>query len=164
MLAWQLPLALALAGAAVALVGLRPALLGALYLAAVTPELTRIDLREHRLPDRLTLPGYLAALAGVALGVLGGDPALPALLGGGAFLALFLVLAVGGGMGFGDVKLAGVLGIVLGAQGFAAAATGLFAAFLSGGVAAAVLLARKGLGARLPFGPFLLLGFWVGLL
>src|SRR4051812_37292845 len=97
MLAWQLPLALALAGAAVALVGLRPALLGALYLAAVTPELTRIDLREHRLPDRLTLPGYLAALAGVALGVLGGDPALPALLGGGAFLALFLVLAVGGG-------------------------------------------------------------------
>jgi leader peptidase (prepilin peptidase)/N-methyltransferase len=164
MLRWQVPAGLALAAVAVALLGPRPSLVGALYLAAVTPELTRIDLREHRLPDRLTLPGYPAALIGVGLGTLGGESALPALIGGAAFLALFLVLAVAGGMGFGDVKLAGVLGVVLGGAGLASAATGLLAAFLGGGLAAAVLLGRRGRGARLPFGPFLLLGFWIGLL
>ncbi|MCU1438408.1 MAG: prepilin peptidase [Naasia sp.] len=165
MLVWQAPAALVLAiGAALAL-GPAPALVGALYLAAVTPEFVRIDVREHRLPDRLTLPGYAAAVAGVALAAVTGSGDVPAaLLAGGGGVVLFLLLAVAGGMGLGDVKLVGALGVTLGLSGAEAAVLALLVAFLAGGVAAGVVLLRHGRSSRLAFGPYLLLGFWLALL
>ncbi|BDZ44665.1 prepilin peptidase [Naasia aerilata] len=164
MLAWQLPAALALAAAAVGFLGADPLLLAVLALAAATPELVRIDLAEHRLPDVLTLPGYPVAVAAVLLSAAAGRASLlsAALVGGGA-LVLLLLLAVAGGMGLGDVKLAGVLGLLLGARGFEPSIAALLVAFLAGGIAAVPALLRDGVGARLPFGPFLLAGFWVGL-
>jgi leader peptidase (prepilin peptidase)/N-methyltransferase len=164
MLAWQVPVALALGAIAIALLGADPLLFGVLALAAVTPELMRVDLAEHRLPDLLTLPGYPVTVAAVLLSTASGRASLPtAVLSGGGALVLFLLLAVAGGMGLGDVKLAGVLGLLLGARGVEPAMAGLLVAFLAGGIAAVPTLVRQGTGARVPFGPFLLAGFWLGL-
>lgn len=163
MLAWQLPMAILLMGLGVwAGVGV-PMLPVLGWLAATTPELVRIDLAAHRLPDRLTLPGYPLALGGVAVAALLGDPMLPPVAVGAGFLVLFLLLSVGGGMGLGDVKLAGVLGLVLGTMSPSAGLAALLLAFLTGGVAALLTLSRRGRSARLAFGPFLLAGFWASL-
>src|SRR3954471_18643936 len=163
LLVWQAPIAVVLMVLAVLAHRAVPALIGAAYLAAVTPELVRIDLAEHRLPDALTLPGFAAALAGAAGGAAMGQPILPILAAAAAVLVLFLLLALGGGMGLGDVKLAGALALVLGALGAPAVLLALVGAFLPGGLGALLLLARSGRSERLPFGPFLLAGFWVAL-
>jgi leader peptidase (prepilin peptidase)/N-methyltransferase len=84
--------------------------------------------------------------------------------GGAAFLFLLLAaLAYPAGMGMGDVKLAGVMGVYLGAS----VAPALLAAFLSGTVAGLVTIAREGTEARkkgIPFAPFLALGGVLGVL
>lgn len=154
--------AVALGIAGVLIVGWSPALLGVLYLAAVSPALTRIDLAEHRLPNRLVLPGYAAATVTVLLSwVSTGLVPLAALAAGAAYFAFLLLLNLAGGMGMGDVKLGGVLGLILGTISVDAAVLGPLMAFLSGGlVAVLLLLIRQGSGTRMPFGPFLLLGFW----
>jgi leader peptidase (prepilin peptidase)/N-methyltransferase len=82
---------------------------------------------------------------------------------GGAALWLFYFLlraVYPPGMGFGDVKLAGVLGLYLGYLGWGHVFAGTFAAFLLGGVwGLIVLLARRAnLGSAIPFGPFMLAG------
>lgn len=163
-LAHDLPAAAVLGVVAVAAVGPSPLLLGLLYLAAVTAELVRIDVDSHRLPNRLVLPGYPIALAGAAVhGVVTGiPPVLPLATGAGWFL-FFLLLNLGGGMGMGDVKLAGVLGLCLGSIGPGQSLVGLALAFLFGGIAGILILVRRvgGRNTRIPFGPFLLAGFWV---
>ncbi|MCU1416450.1 MAG: hypothetical protein JWP32_624, partial [Schumannella sp.] len=60
--------ALPLAALSIAAFGLTPATIPALYLAAVTPALIRVDLREHRLPNRMVVPGVVVALASALLG------------------------------------------------------------------------------------------------
>lgn len=79
-------------------------------------------------------------------------------LAGGAFFFLLFLVSAGLGMGFGDVKLAAVAGLVVGWPDIALA---LILSFLAGGVWGAflLLLKKKGMKDRLPFGPFLVLGF-----
>ena len=81
-------------------------------------------------------------------------------------IAFYLVLAIvkPGGMGMGDVKLAGVIGLFLGQLGWAELAVGAAAAFLLGGIAGIVLILvrRVGRGTSMPFGPWMLGGAWVG--
>lgn len=169
-----------------------PALFAAAGLAAVTPALVRVDLAEHRLPNRLV--GFAAAALAPALAwrwlLEGAFPSGPLLAGAVAGLA-YLVLAIGGGMGMGDVKLAAVLGCGAALASPVAAVAGLMLAFLLGGLAAAAVLARRGLGrlrsapaidgeaaasapsggagldaaeaARIAFGPWMLLGHWLAL-
>ena len=147
-------------------IGPDPLLLGPLAIAAVTPDLVRIDVESGRLPNRLVLPCYPAAIAGIALhGILTGPPPVVALAAGAAWFGFFLLLNLGGGMGMGDVKLAGVLGLCLGSFGVVPAVLGIGLAFVAGGLAGVVVLARRvgGATARIPFGPFLLAGFWVAL-
>lgn len=135
-------------------------LLPLVYLAAVTPALWATDVREHRLPNRLVVPGYPVALATVAARwALDGHPPSAALAGGGLYFALLLALSYLGGMGMGDVKLAGVLGLTAGLLGPGAAVAAPVLAFLLGGVVAAVSLARGRTGS-LAFGPYMLAGFW----
>lgn len=151
--------------------GLDSALPAYLYLAAVGLALALIDLDVRRLPDALTLPSYPVAavlLGGAALvGSTAGHP-LRALLGGLAMLAVYggLWLAVPGGMGFGDVKLSGLLGVYTAWLGWGTWAVGLFGGFLLGGVWAVGLLAlgRAGRKSRVPFGPFMLAGVLVAVL
>nr|WP_198425766.1 A24 family peptidase [Microbacterium ureisolvens] len=140
-----------------------------LYFAAISIVLTLIDLDTHRLPNSIVLPSYL--VAGILFTIaawLTGEWGL--LLGAGvgmAALYLFyfvLRLVRPAGMGGGDVKLAGVIGIYLGWLGWGALAVGAFAAFLYGGVfgIALMLLRRAGRKTAIPFGPWMILGAWTG--
>ncbi len=119
--------------------------------------------------DRRVIPNEVlavAALAGLAI-VAASDPgSLPvrtiAAAGAGGFL-LAAALVRPGGMGMGDVKLAAVMGLYLGA----AVLPALLVAFAVGGVAGVWLIARHGAAARrlaIPFGPFLALGGAVAVL
>jgi leader peptidase (prepilin peptidase)/N-methyltransferase len=141
-----------------------------LYLAAVSITLALIDLDTHRLPNPIVLPAYLVGtvLLGAAALVTGDYGRL---LGAGIglaamWLAYFLMAVLyPGGMGFGDVKLAGVLGLFLGWLGWEPLIVGSFSAFLLGGVFALVLLASRRVTRKggIPFGPWMLAGAWVGI-
>jgi leader peptidase (prepilin peptidase)/N-methyltransferase len=150
--------------------GARPQLLAFLYLAAVAVALAAIDIEVQRLPDRLTLPSYLVGLVLLSVSAgLDGQPGalLRALIGMAALFAGYaiLVLVYPSGMGLGDVKLAGVLGLYLGWLGWGSFAVGVFAAFLLGGlVGLAMLLGGAGRKARLPFGPYMVTGAMIGIL
>ena len=136
------------------------ALVPLLYIAAVTPTLWTTDVAQHRLPNRLVLPGYPVAVASVAAQwILSGHPPTPALVSGLGYFAFMLTLSVAGGLGLGDVKLAGVLGIAAGLVGPTAAVASPLLAFFAGGVAAIAAI-RRGPGTHIAFGPFMLAGFW----
>ncbi|CAM5375439.1 prepilin peptidase [Leifsonia shinshuensis] len=142
-----------------------------LYLAAISIALALIDLDTHRLPNTIVLPSYLVgvALLGTASALTGDWGALLGAAIGGAVLYggyLLLALVYPGGMGFGDVKLAGVLGVFLGYLGWGPLIIGGFAPFVLGGVFALVLLAarRARKGSGIPFGPWMLAGAWLGVL
>lgn len=140
-----------------------------LYFVAISIVLTLIDLDTHRLPNSIVLPSYLVAgilfttaawLTGEWGALLGAGVGMAAL-----YLFYFLLRAVRpGGMGGGDVKLAGVIGIYLGWLGWGALAVGTFAAFLYGGLFGVVLmlLRRAGRKTAIPFGPWMILGAWTG--
>ena len=155
---WQLPLTLALGLLAWFAIGPVVAAVPALYIAAVAPELTRIDLAEHRLPNRLVVPGLVVGLlAAAGSWVTTGIPPVVPLVAGVAFGGVLFLLALTGGMGMGDVKLAAVLGLASPTVGVAIASP--LVAFLLGGVVALVVLIVRGRGHRIPFGPFLLAGY-----
>ena len=105
----------------------------------------------------------------IVLAVLDGDGwgLLRALLAGTATFAFYLVLGLtrAGAMGFGDIKLAGLLGLALGWVGWSAVVVGVFAGFVIGGIIAVALLAarRVSRGGGIPFGPAMLAGAWLGL-
>lgn len=133
--------------------------------------LTAIDLDHHRLPNAIVLPLYPVVVLGLALSGLatGAWEVLPALAGAGVWLVVVGIpwLVSGGrGMGFGDVKLAPVLGALLGWFALSSAVVGLFAAFALGAVTGIALMLARRAGRRtaLPFGPFLLAGALLGLL
>jgi leader peptidase (prepilin peptidase)/N-methyltransferase len=138
---------------------------------AVLPALALIDLDVKRLPDRIVLPSYLAVLGLLAVpAVANGDwhSYLRALLGMAALYGFYFALAFvyPSGMGFGDVKLAGVLGLLLGWLGWGALVVGAFFGFLLGGVVGAALLLARRAGRRtaIPFGPFMLAGAFLAVL
>lgn len=135
-----------------------------LYLAAIAVALAAIDLDVMRLPDRIVLPSYLVALVLLAPAVIAGQSWAAVTRGLVAaallFTFYFLLAALPKGMGAGDVKLAGLLGLYLGWLGWSSVAVGTFAGFLLGGLAGAVLmvLRRAGRKSRIPFGPAMLAG------
>ncbi|MFF2485595.1 prepilin peptidase [Microbacterium sp. NPDC058062] len=140
-----------------------------LYFAAISIVLTLIDLDTHRLPNSIVLPSYLvASILFTVAALLTGQWTLLLMAGiGMAVLYIFYFLlraARPGGMGGGDVKLAGVMGIYLGWLGWGALAVGAFAAFLYGGVfgMALMVLRRAGRKTAIPFGPWMILGAWTG--
>jgi leader peptidase (prepilin peptidase) / N-methyltransferase len=136
-----------------------------LFLAAAGVLLAVVDLQHQLLPNRIVLPsiGIGAVLLAVAALV---EPDWPALLRAGlgavVLFALFLVLALvaPSGMGMGDVKLAGLLGLYLGWVSWGALFLAAAASFVVQAVLALALLAtrRIGLKGQLPFGPAMLLG------
>ena len=145
--------------------GLDPVLPAYLYLAAVGLALALIDLDCKRLPDALTLPSYpVAVVLLAAAAALGSDSGSlgRALLGGLAMFVVYFALcfAYPAGMGFGDVKLAGVLGLYTAWLGWGAWSVGLFLGFLLGGVFGVALIALRKGGRKtaVPFGPFMLVG------
>ncbi len=136
-----------------------------LFFGAIAVALAAIDLDVLRLPNAIVLPSYvvLAVLLGGASLYEGSvEPLLRAAVGAAALYAFYLVLCVlyPAGMGFGDVKLAGVIGAALGFLSYPALLVGAFAAFLIGGVIALGLVAlrRAGRKSAIPFGPSMLAG------
>lgn len=144
-----------------------------LYLVAIAVALTLIDLDTSRLPDAIVLPAYPVATALLALaswnpgGQSDWGALLRSLVGAAAMFVVYFVLVVvrPGGMGFGDAKLAGVLGLYLGWFGWGALAIGWFSAFLLGGLFSVLLvvLGRAGRKSGIPFGPWMIAGAAVGI-
>lgn len=141
-----------------------------LFLAAASVALALIDLDTHTLPNSLVLPAGLVALVGLpAVSFLVGEPGrlIVMFTGGAGLFLLYLVLALvrPGGMGAGDVKLAGVLGLYLGWLGWAPLLVGAFGAFLLGGLyGIALLLGRRATrNSGIPFGPWMLASAWLAI-
>jgi leader peptidase (prepilin peptidase)/N-methyltransferase len=154
----------AVAFAAVVLTrGFHESLVLALPFAAVLIAVASIDLEHRIVPNKILAPAAIWAMGAGCLVDLQG---MPERLGAGAGAFLFLLvaaLAYPAGMGMGDVKLAGVMGLFLGLSVVPA----LLAAFLAGTLVGLGVMAREGAGARkraVPFAPFLALGGLVGLL
>jgi leader peptidase (prepilin peptidase) / N-methyltransferase len=121
-----------------------------------------IDLDFHIIPNPLMIAGSLASVALVL--AFESDNLTEHLIAGAAALGFFLVAALvhPAGMGMGDVKLAGVMGLFLGR----AVAPGILVALLAGTTVGLVIIARHGAveGRKkgIPFGPWLALGGVVG--
>jgi len=140
-------------------------------MAVVTVPLTLIDIRLHRLPNPLTYSAALSLFAiNLGFAVFTGDFGnfIPVLLAGLVpAAALFTIALISrGGMGLGDVKLAVVLGWAAGLSSILAVFATFVIAFGIGGVYAIVVLITKKANrkAAIPFGPFLLAGFWIAFL
>jgi leader peptidase (prepilin peptidase) / N-methyltransferase len=125
--------------------------------------LAAIDLDHKLLPNKIVYPMAVYGLVATAI-VDTGDLVEHVIAGAGGFLFLFVaVLAYPRGMGMGDVKLAGAMGLYLGLSLIPAMLT----AFLTGSLVGLGMMAREGVQARkkaVPFGVFLALGGIVGVL
>jgi leader peptidase (prepilin peptidase) / N-methyltransferase len=140
--------------------GLHPEALVATFFCLVLVAISATDIEHGIIPNRIVLPAFVVILAAqTAI-----DPSpqwAVAALGAAGFL-FAAALAAPRGMGMGDVKLALVLGAMLGTT----VAVGMFVGLMAAMVPAIVLFIRLGVGARkvkLPFGPFLAIGSVIAL-
>jgi leader peptidase (prepilin peptidase) / N-methyltransferase len=145
--------------------GWSPELPAYLYFVATGLALSAVDLATHRLPNRVTLPSYLVGgglLAGSAVVRGEGAPLVRALLAMVVLLGFYWLAALPGrnGIGGGDVKLAGVVGLYLGYLGWAEVMVGTLLALGYGSLVGLLLIAvgRAGRGTRLALGPYLVAG------
>jgi len=162
-LAWRTAVASGLAAAVMgASVGWSWSLLVLLPLAPVGVALALVDWRTTLLPTWVIAPTYAVTVVAVLVAALAERTTtglVHAAIGwavmGGIFFVLWFIYPRG--MGYGDVRLSGILGLALGHLGWAELATGIYGAFLLGGVGGALLsLLRIVNRKRFPFGPFML--------
>jgi leader peptidase (prepilin peptidase)/N-methyltransferase len=143
---------------------LGPAIAAYLFFVAIGIALTMIDIDHKRLPNKIVLPSYVAVAGLLTMASAGtGDWSALARAGVGAagLYAFYYVLAFAypAGMGFGDVKLAFILGGVLAYLSWKTFAVGAFGGFLLGAVGGiALMAARRGTRkSEIPFGPYMIL-------
>ena len=142
--------------------------IGYLTLAWASIVLTHVDLRTNRLPNEIVYPTVLVLASCVLLTAIDSQDwrrALIACATACVLAACYATLWLLGGLGFGDVKLSFALGLALGWSGWFAALIGTLAAFVLSGAFALITVTKRTAraGARIPFGPWMLLGAWVGL-
>ena len=149
------------------------ALLVVLPLVPVSVALAVIDWRTRLLPRKIILPALALSLVTIAVGWAldgfdgGTSTVVRTLVGGAAAFLVFFVLWFihPRGMGFGDVRLSALLGLVLGYLGWSEWLVGLYGGFLLGAVIGGVLALLKVVDRKgYPFGPFMLVGALVGVL
>jgi leader peptidase (prepilin peptidase)/N-methyltransferase len=145
--------------------GLGSAIPAYLYFVAIGVALAAIDLDVRRLPNAIVMPSYPVLLLLLAASAAWQDDwwsLLRAVLGGSILLLFYLslVLLHPAGMGFGDVRLSGIVGGVLAYLSWSALIVGAFAGFLLGAlVGVAMMAARRGdRRTAIPFGPFMIAG------
>lgn len=148
-------------------VGWHPALLILLYLVPVCVALAVVDWRTRYLPTWLIAPSYAVVGALVVLSALLTSDWEALRLSAVGWVSAYLLFAalwlLPGGMAYGDVRLAGVLGMALGWLGVAPLVLGLYTGFLLGGVAGLALSGLKVFHHRhSPFGPHMVLGALLG--
>ena len=161
----------ALFAAAALRFGLDAALPAYLVFFASLLAISVIDFEHRIIPNRIVYPTIFVCLPLLALAaVVDGDGGRlgRALLGGAAAWALLLLvhLVSPGGMGFGDVRLSFVLGLMLGWLSFSHVVVGVFLGFLLGAVVGLGLVVVGGRSRKdaVPFGPFLAVGAVVAVL
>ena len=161
---WKYPLVelvtALLVGACVLAFGLTAEAAVAAFFCAALVAVSVTDLERQVIPNRIVLPA--AAIVLVAQTALHPSPEWALAAFGAALFLLIAALAYPAGMGMGDVKLALLLGAMLGRT----VPVAMMIAMLAALVPAIVLLARHGSAARkmgIPFGPFLALGGVVAL-
>jgi leader peptidase (prepilin peptidase)/N-methyltransferase len=149
-------------------IGFTPALPAYCLAAGTGVVLASIDIRHHRLPDRIVLPAILGCgfLLGLAAAVEGQPSALvrAGAAAAATFGALFALAVLGpGALGFGDVKLGALLGLVLGWLSWSHLVLGLLLGLCLAGLTVAGLLIARRIGWRshVPLGPPLLAGSWL---
>lgn len=169
-------LALAAASAAGSVIALAdPRRAGAIglwvFLAALGALLSYVDWRTRLLPFLLVAPAYpiVVLLVMAAAWVDGAWGDLPRVVACWAGVFAFYWLSwrlIGRSVGYGDVRLSGIIGAALGYLGVEATLVGTWAGFAIGAFGGLLLAAvrRTGLKASFPFGPAMFLGLWVGLL
>ena len=131
-------------------------------LLALMPGITLIDLRHRIIPNKLTYPAVVVFPPLILLAWLLGDAADPvkAALGFLSFGGgIFVVAAISRGMGFGDVKLAALIGLVLGSLGLRFVGVAAGATIVLGGLGGILALALgRGMKSKIPYGPYLAAG------
>lgn len=139
-----------------------------LWFVGVTVALTLTDLDHKLIPNRILFPGTAIGAVLLAAGAIldGNAGGLPrALAGGAGYFAALLVLALlaRGGFGFGDVKLAFMLGLFTGYLGWGHVVVAGVGSFLVGG-ALSVLLVVTRIRSRkdyIPFGPWMVIAAYI---
>jgi leader peptidase (prepilin peptidase) / N-methyltransferase len=144
-------------------------LVGPLYLMAVAWPLARVDIREHRLPNRLTLPAFPVTIVSQVLAVLLGENWAYLATAAGAAVTAFvagLVLNRYAGLGMGDVKLITAITLALAWFSPLVPLVALaIALVLAGAVATAMVVLQKArMGSSIALGPYLLVGFVLSLI
>lgn len=131
-------------------------------LLALMPGIALIDLRHRIIPNRLTYPALILFTVLILLAWSIGDAVDPLLAGIGLLLyggILLVVAVISRGMGMGDVKLAALIGLVLGSLGLRFVGVAAASAIVLGGLGAVGALAMgKGRKSAIPFGPYLAAG------
>ena len=147
-----------------------PAIIWIVFSICALP-LTFIDVKLHRLPDALTASLFTSgvlAIAGISIFGHNHTRIIPALIGAFALSGFYLAVGIisRGGMGMGDVKLAGTIGLLSGYFGLQAVLVSSFAAFLIGALVGIVMMIIGSAGRKtaIPFGPFMILGQYISLL
>ena len=132
------------------------------YIASALIVIFVYDLKHYIIPDKVLFPAIGIALVYNLLTSYFINSLLAVLIASGFFLAIFLI-SKGRWMGFGDVKLAVLMGLLLGIPNILAA---LFLAFFFGAIIGLILIVFKGknLKSEIPFGPFLITGTFLALL
>jgi leader peptidase (prepilin peptidase)/N-methyltransferase len=165
---WTIPVGAVSFGLLAAIIADPFVLAAALILAGLALPLAAIDLAVMRLPDPLVLIGFACTTVLLTAAALVNDD-WPSLLraaeGGAICFAVYFLLAVlpGASLGFGDVKLGGVIGLLLGYLGWGAVILGLMLPWLVNAPVAVATLVRHGRKASQPFGPALLAGSFLAI-
>jgi len=139
-----------------------------LWFVAVTVTLTLTDLDTKLIPNRILFPGTAVGLVLLMGGaIIENGPIVRPLAGGVVYFLLLLVLALiaRGGFGFGDVKLAFLLGLFTAYQSWDTLIVAMFAAFLLGGLVSAILVVFRIRSRKdsIPFGPYLVAGAYLAI-
>lgn len=149
-----------------------PIFIALLYLMSISVALTMIDLDVKRLPNKIVYPSYVVIISLFSMSALLNNDFVNLMW---AFIGLFMMLTVyfimfvvkPGGMGFGDVKLAGLLGFVLMWFSWQSFVIGFFSAYFFAGfyILVATLFMKKKMTRKtqVPFGPWMFLGTWTGI-
>jgi leader peptidase (prepilin peptidase)/N-methyltransferase len=152
-------------------IGVEPELPAFLYLGALGVALALIDIDTQKLPSKLVLPSYAVGAVGLGVAALvdgSADALIRAGIGGAALFAFYFAVwfAYPKGMGYGDVRLSGLLGAYLGWVSYQTLIAGAFLGFLVGGLFSVGLLlaGRAGRKSKVPYGPFMLTGALIGIL
>lgn len=138
-------------------------------MAGAAGVLVVVDVAEHRLPDTVMLAAFAVWWVGMIVKVAsagGRESIARAALGGAGVLLCFLVVALlaGGALGLGDVKLSGLMGLVLGWFGWYQLVTGVLVGLVLHGLSSViVLVSTRNPKSEVPMGPALVAGAAVGL-